>query len=138
VANLGNILLQTHADNDLYLHRLSWYQTNAKDEDLIISAGGYKWTNYMNYYLLARVLTLDESFRKMDYPSFWQEMQTTILLTKSRGGQVFVMEDVFEPELCQARYGDWDLMLHESFSHDIMPFLDCFEYDDISICEVVY
>jgi hypothetical protein len=137
MVNIGNILLQSRTDNDLYLHRLSWYQTHTDDEDLIISAGGYKWTSYLNYHLLARVITLDESFRKMDYHSFWQEIQDQIRLTQFNGGRVFVMQDVFEPELCQARYGEWDLMLHDSFGRDIIHRLDCFEYEDISICEVV-
>jgi hypothetical protein len=137
VANLANILLQTRVSNDLYLHRLNWYQTNINDEDLIISAGGYKWTSYLNYHLLARVITLAESFRKTDYQSFWQDIRTEIRLTQSRGGKIFIMQDVFEPELCQARIGGWDLSLHETFRHDIMPRLDCFQHDGISICEVV-
>jgi peptidoglycan/xylan/chitin deacetylase (PgdA/CDA1 family) len=41
------------------------------------------------------------------------------------------------PELCYAPVAGWDLALYASFRHDIMPRLDCFQSDDISICEVV-
>jgi hypothetical protein len=137
LTNLGNILLQSRADNDLYLHRLSWYQTHTHDEDLIISAGSYKWSGYMNYHLLAQVETLDNLFRLMDYPAAWQDIQTQIRLTHSRGGRVFVMQDALEPELCQAFHRNWDLALFESFRRDILPHLDCFQNDDILICEIV-
>lgn len=137
VANLGNILLQTRADNDIYRHRLSWYQTNAGAKDLIISAGGHKWWGYTAYYLQARVENLDERFRRMDYPGVWQDIQAQIQLTRASGGRVFVMQDALEPELCYAPVAGWDLALYASFRHDIMPRLDCFPSDDISICEVV-
>jgi peptidoglycan/xylan/chitin deacetylase (PgdA/CDA1 family) len=110
---------------------------NAGAKDLIISAGGHKWWGYTAYYLQARVENLDECFRRMDYPGVWQDIQAQIQLTRASGGRVFVMQDALEPELCYAPVAGWDLALYASFRHDIMPRLDCFQSDDISICEVV-
>jgi hypothetical protein len=91
----------------------------------------------LDYYLIAQVETLDRLFRRMDYLSVQQDLQAKIALTQSNGGRVYVMQDVLEPELCLARYGQWDLSLYASFRDEIFPRLDCFQNDEVQICEVV-
>jgi hypothetical protein len=135
VSNFGNILLQTHSDNDIYQHRLSWYQVNTDSEDMIISAGGWKWRGYLDYYLQAKIEPLDKHFMVKDYEDVWQSIQTQIERTRSGGGHVFIMQDVIETDLCLARDENWDLASLASFREDMMPFLHCFQYDDMTICE---
>ena len=135
-ANLVNILLQGDPENDLYLHRLSWYQANTSAKDLVISSGGYKWDSYLEYYLSTRIEMLDRRFRTMPVSAFIRLAQDEIRAVRSDGGRVFVMQDVLEPEMCQARYGGWDLAAISMFRQAILPRLECFSSEDVRICEV--
>lgn len=135
--NLGNILIQTDPANDIFRHRLSWYQHNTTPQDLLIASGGFGWADYMRYYLTTPTLTLDTVFVSGDYSAAQQVIQSAIVAVHGQGGRVFVMQDALEPESCRAEQFGWDLSLFERFKQDITPRLDCFESGGVSICEVI-
>jgi len=136
LGNIGNVLLLTSAENDLYVHRLEWYRANTNSQDIVISSGGYKWTSYTSLYLQARVVRLDSPSRTVSYLNFRRSLAEEISQTRAEGGRIFVMQDTLAPELCQARYGDWDLSFYEAFRRDMLPRLECSQLDDVSICQL--
>lgn len=136
-ANLGNVLPQTNADNDMYLQRLNWYQTNTQAKDLIISAGGWMWAGYTAYYLPATIENLDEYYQKMDYLGSWHNVDSKIQQTHAQGGRVFVMQDIFEPDPCLLDHYEHWKGFYAYFRNNITPRLTCFDDYDTLICEVV-
>jgi hypothetical protein len=72
----------------------------------------------------------------MPVPSFIELAEDEIRAILADGGRVFVMQDVLEPEMCQARIGNWDLAGISTFRQAILPRLDCFSAGDVKICEV--
>jgi hypothetical protein len=136
-ANLGNILPQTDADNDMYLQRLSWYQTNTQAEDLVISAGGWMWAGYTAYFLPATIENLDGYYQKMDYANNWKNVYSKIQQTHAQGGRVFVMQDIFEPDPCLLDHYEHWKGFYAYFRNNITPRLTCFDDYNTLICEVV-
>ena len=136
VANLGSVLLQTSAANDVYRAQLSWYETNTGPDDLLVVAGGHTWRGYLRYYLEARTEILEELFWRMEYDAAWETVRRDVGDVQSEGGRVFVTVDALQPEACMAGYRDWNLTEFSAFKEDITPYLHCADQDGVSICEV--
>jgi hypothetical protein len=135
-ANLPNILLQHDVQNDLYLHELTWYQFNTGSEDLIVSAGGYKWGSYLQYFLPANIELLDRELRLMKSDAVIQQIYGKVGEAHLAGGRVFVMEDVLAPPTCEATIGHWDLAGIANIGRQLGHSLTCRRFDDVEICEL--